>query len=101
MRRTGGRMWIETRRTYVISIQFKVAPDTESGIVSMPFSIVNEVEIEEHGMCQQEPSEKVGDTWIDDLGRKRVVDDVRFVKYVWEDVALWRIYITVYEKGEY
>ena len=29
------------------------------------------------------------------------MDDVRFVKYVWEDVALWRIYITVYEKGEY
>lgn len=80
---------------------FEVAPDTESGTVSMPFSIVNEVEIEEHGMCQQEPSEKVGDTWIDELGRKRVVDDVRFIKYVWEDVALWRIYITVYEKGEY
>ena len=25
----------------------------------MPFSYVNEVEIEERGMCQQEPSEKV------------------------------------------
>ena len=76
-------------------------PDTDEGYENMPFSIVNEVEIEERGMCQQEPSEKVGDTWIDDMGRKRVVDDVRFIKYVWEDVALWRIYITVYEKGEY
>ena len=42
-----------------------------------------------------------GRKWIDNLGRKHVVDDVRFVKYVWEDVALWRIYITIYEKGEY
>ena len=67
----------------------------------MPFSYVNEVEIEERGMCQQEPIEKVGDKWIDDMGRLRVVDDVRFIKYVWEDVALWRITITVYEKGEY
>ena len=67
----------------------------------MPFSIVNEVEIEEHGMCQQEPNEKAGDTWIDKMGRKHVVDDVRFVKYVCEDVALWYIYITIYEKGEY
>lgn len=67
----------------------------------MPLSIVNEVEIEEHGMCQQEPNEKAGDTWIDKMGRKHVVDDVRFVKYVWEDVALWYIYITIYEKGEY
>ena len=52
-------------------------------------------------MCQQEPSQKTGDTWIDEMGRKCVIDDVRFVKYVWEDVALWHIYITVYEKGEY
>ena len=67
----------------------------------MSFSYVDEVEVEERGMCQQEPDEKVGDTWIDNLGRKRVVDDVRFIKYVWENVALWRIHITVYEKGEY
>ena len=67
----------------------------------MPFNIIKEETIEEHGMCQQEPSQKTGDTWIDEMGRKCVVDDVRFVKYVWEDVALWYIYITVYEKGEY
>ena len=94
-------MLYELTRNQKLIVELKVAPDTELGIVSMPLSIVNEVEIEERGMCQQEPSEKVGDTWIDDLGRKCVVDDVRFVKYVWEDVALWRIYITVYEKGEY
>lgn len=40
------------------------------------FSYIDEVEIEERGMCQQEPDKKVGDTWIDELGRKRVVDDV-------------------------
>lgn len=35
----------------------------------MPFNIIKEETIEEHGMCQQEPSQKTGDTWIDEMGR--------------------------------
>lgn len=67
----------------------------------MPHTYVEEREIEERGFCQQEPCEKVGDQWIDSDGRLCVVDDVRFVKYVWEDVALWKVTITAYSDGEY
>ena len=66
----------------------------------MPFTITREEEIEEHGYCQQKPVLVKGDRYIDDSGRYCEVENVRFVRYVWEDVALWEIRITVYNRDE-
>lgn len=66
----------------------------------MPHTYIDEEEVEEHGMCQQVPSKKEGDMWFDCDRRLCIVDDVWFVRYVWEDVALWKIRITAYYENE-
>lgn len=66
----------------------------------MSHSYIDKEEVVERGMCQQVPSKEVGDMWYDDDHRLCIVDDVRFVRYVYEDVALWNIYITAYYKDE-
>ena len=66
----------------------------------MPHTYIDTEEVEEHGMCQQVPSKEVGDMWIDSDRRLCIVDDVWFVRYVWEDVALWNIRITAYYENE-
>ena len=38
--------------------------------------------------------------WYDDDHRLCIVNDVHFVKYVWEDVALWEIDVTAYKEEE-
>ena len=67
----------------------------------MPHTFVIEEEIEEHGFCQQMPLRKVGDQYIDCDGRLCIVNSVDFVRYVWEDVALWHITVTAYFSDEF
>jgi len=67
---------------------------------TMPHTYTIEEEVTERGMCQQEPTTSVGDMWYDNDHRLCVADDVRFIKYVWEDVALWSITVTAYSQDE-
>lgn len=70
----------------------------------MPHIITITEEIEEHGMCQQEPAFVRGEAYllkVDGKTRLRIVQDVHFDRYVWEDVAQWTTTILEYFQEEY
>ena len=70
----------------------------------MPHIITITEEIEEHGMCQQEPVFVKGEAYllkVDGKLRLRLVQDVHFDRYVWEDVAQWTTTILEYFQEEY
>lgn len=61
-------------------------------------------EIEEHGLCQQQPALETGEKYLLEVEGKmrlRIVKDVRFDRYVWEDVAQWSTTIEEYFEEEY
>ena len=61
-------------------------------------------EIEERGHCQQRPSLETGDKYLLEVEGKmrlRIVKDVHFDKYVWEDVAQWTTTIEEFFEEEY
>lgn len=70
----------------------------------MPHIIEYTEEIEEHGLCQEEPALKSGDKYLHEVDGKmrlRIVLSVHFDKYVWEDVAQWTTVILEYFEEEY
>ena len=61
-------------------------------------------EIEEHGFCQQHPALETGDKYLLEVeGKKRlrIVRNVHFDRYVWEDVAQWSTTIEEFFEEEY
>ena len=61
-------------------------------------------EIEERGHCQQRPSLETGDKYLLEVEGKmrlRIVKDVHFDRYVWEDVAQWTTTIEEFFEEEY
>lgn len=61
-------------------------------------------EIEEHGFCQQRPALETGDRYLHEVDGKmrlRIVRDVRFDHYVWENVAQWTIDVEEFFKDEF
>ncbi|MCR4852810.1 MAG: leucine-rich repeat domain-containing protein [Prevotella sp.] len=70
----------------------------------MPHIISYTEEIEEHGYCQQRPELETGEKYLKEVDGKmrlRIVQAVRFDKYVWEDVAQWTIIIKEFFEEEY
>ena len=70
----------------------------------MPHIINHTEEIEERGLCQQRPELETGDKYllgVEGKKRLRIVKSVQFIRYVWEDVALWSTTIEEYFEEEY
>lgn len=70
----------------------------------MPHIISYTEEIEEHGFCDQCPDLKTGDKYLHEVEGKqrlRIVKYVELERYVWENVAQWRIVIEEYLEEEY
>ena len=65
----------------------------------MAKSLTKIIEIRETNY-QQEPRVKKGDRYVDDNGVYCEVNDVRFMKYVWEDYSQWELTITTYNRNE-
>ena len=61
-------------------------------------------EIEEHGFCRQRPALETGDKYLHEVeGKKRlrIVKNVHFDHYVWENVAQWSTTIEEFFEEEY
>ena len=67
--------------------------------IIMPFIYKETIEIRETNL-HQEPDMKAGERYIDDMGRFCEVKEVRFIKYVWEDVSQWEIATEKYSRDE-